>query len=308
MPLDPQVRAILDQFEAAGFPPLHSLAPDDARAFVDSMPRIPGPDVAKVEDKKIDAQGHQVPVRVYTPDGAGPFPVLLWFHGGGWVLGSLDGADGVARHLSRGAGCVVVSVDYRLSPETKFPGALEDCYGATEWVVRNASGLNVDPARVAVGGDSAGGNLAASVSLMARDQSGPGLAFQLLVYPVTDRNFDTPSYLDNADGYLLTRDAMIWFWDHYLGKDEDANNLYASPLKAPDLSGLPPALVMTAEFDPLRDDGHAYAEGLERSGVTTGYTLYPGVIHGFFEMFGALDKADQALADASSALRRAFSE
>ena len=307
MPLDPQVRAMLDQFEAAGFPPLNSLAPDDARAFVDSMPRIPGPDVAKVEDRRIDAKGREVPVRVYTPDGAGPFPVLLWFHGGGWVLGSLDGADGVARHLSHGADCVVVSVDYRLSPETKFPGALEDCYGATEWVVRNASGLNVDPARVAVGGDSAGGNLAASVSLMARDQEGPSLAFQLLVYPVTDRSFDTPSYLDNADGYLLTRDAMIWFWDHYLGRDEDANNVYASPLKAPDLSGLPPALVMTAEFDPLRDEGEAYALGLKRSGVSTEHTRYPGVIHGFFEMFGALDKADQAVADASSALRRAFS-
>ena len=307
MPLDPQVRAILDHFEAAGFPPLESLTPEEARAFVNSMPRISGPDAARVEDRRIDASGHEVPVRVYTPEGAGPFPLLVWFHGGGWVLGSLDGADGVARHLSKGAGCVVVSVDYRLSPETKFPGPLDDCYDATQWAVRNASSLNVDPTKVAVGGDSAGGNLAASVSLMARDQGGPSLAFQLLVYPVTDRNFDTPSYLENADGYLLTRDAMIWFWDHYLASEQDATNPCASPLRAPDLRGLPAALVMTAEYDPLRDEGEDYAEVLKRAGVTTEYVFYPGMIHGFFEMFGAIDKADQALSDASAALRRALS-
>jgi acetyl esterase len=247
-----------------------------------------------------------LPVRIYTPNGSGLFPVLVWFHGGGWVVGDLDTADATSRNLTVAANCVVVSVDYRLAPETKFPGPAEDCYAATQWVEQNAASINVDPGRIAVGGDSAGGNLAAAVSLMARDRGVSLPVFQLLVYPVTDRNFESKSYVSNAEGYQLTRDGMAWYWDHYLKNDADASNPYAAPLQAPELSGLPPALVITAEYDPLRDEGEAYAHRLEAAGVPTVYTRYDGMIHGFFGMAAAIDKGKQAVDQASSALQSAF--
>jgi acetyl esterase len=230
----------------------------------------------------------------------------VWFHGGGWVVGDLESADATARHLTVGANCVVVSVDYRLAPETKFPGPAEDCYAATKWVAQNAASINVDPGRIAVGGDSAGGNLAAAISLMARDRGGPPLALQLLVYPVTDRDFSTESYIQNAEGYQLTRDSMVWYWEHYLKDDADAVNPYAAPLQAQDLRNLPPALVITAEYDPLRDEGEAYAHRLEAAGVNTTCTRYDGMIHGFFGMAAAIDKGKQAIAQASAALKAAF--
>jgi acetyl esterase len=245
-------------------------------------------------------------VRIYTPAGTGPFPLLVWFHGGGWVLGDLDSADPTARHLAVGAGCVVVSVDYRLAPETKFPGAADDCYAATQWTVQHAAAMHGDPDRIAVGGDSAGGNLAAAVSLMARDRRGPSLAFQLLVYPVTHCNFTTSSYQSFAEGYMLTRTSMQWYWNHYLQDVADANNPYAAPLVARDLSGLPPALVITAECDPLCDEGAAYAQRLKEAGVPTTYSCYDGMIHGFFGMPAALDKGRLAVAEASAALQKAF--
>ena len=182
MPLDPQAKQVMEQLAALGFPPPHTVSPEQARLNAQARPKAAGPEVAKVEQRSIPGPGPALPVRIYTPAGAGPFPILAWFHGGGWVIGDLDSADATARHLAVGAGCVVVSVDYRLAPETKFPGAADDCYAATQWAIQHASQIHGDPDRIAVGGDSAGGNLAAAVSLMARDRRGPSLAFQLLVF------------------------------------------------------------------------------------------------------------------------------
>jgi acetyl esterase len=306
MPLDPQAQAVMEQVAALGFPPVHQVSPAQARANNRARPRAPGPAVARVEDRRIPGPETEIPVRIYTPEGTGPFPALVWFHGGGWVVGDLESADATARNLTRGANCVVVSVDYRLAPEAKFPGPAEDCYAATRWVAQNAASINADPQKIAVGGDSAGGNLAAAISLMARDRGGPPLALQLLVYPVTDRDFSTESYIQNAEGYQLTRDSMVWYWNHYLQSGADAANPYAAPLQAPDLRNLPPALVITAEYDPLRDEGEAYAHRLEAAGVTVTCTRYDGMIHGFFGMAAAIDKGKQAIAQASAALKEAF--
>ena len=306
MPLDPQAQQVLDQMAALGLPPNHTVSPEEARANMLARPRPEGAEVAKVEDRTIANGNFQVPVRIYTPAGSGPFPVLSWFHGGGWVIGNLETADATARHLAVGAGCVVVSVDYRLAPEAKFPVPFDDCYAATQWIFQNAASINVDPSRIAVGGDSAGGNLAAGICLAAKDRGGLPIAFQLLVYPVTAVDFSTGSYKQNADGYLLTMDGMKWYWNHYLSSDADASNPYAAPLAAKDLSGLPPALVITAEFDPLRDEGEAYAKKLRDAGVDAMATRYDGMVHGFFGMSAVLDKGAQAVAEASSALTEAF--
>lgn len=304
MPLDPQAQNVLDVVASLNLPPNHTVSPDEARANAKARPRAEGPEVAKVQERT--GPRPDVPVRIYTPAGPGPFPILVWFHGGGWVVGDLDSADGTARQLTVGANCVTVSVDYRLAPETKFPGASDDCYAATIWAAQYAAQFNGDASRLAVGGDSAGGNLAAAVSLMARDRQGPALAFQLLVYPVTDRNFTTASYTNNADGYLLSKASMEWYWDHYLSDPSHASNPYAAPLQAPDLSGLPPALVITAEYDPLCDEGEAYGARLKAAGIPTVCTRYDGMIHGFFGMWSALDKGKQAIDEASTALRKAL--
>ena len=306
MPLDPQAQAVMEQAAALGFPPSHTVSPEQARTNNRARPRARGPEVAKVIDRTVPGPETPIPVRIYTPEAAGPFPVLVWFHGGGWVVGDLDSADATARHLTVGANCVVVSVDYRLAPETKFPGQAQDCLSATTWVAENAASLNIDPNKIAVGGDSAGGNLAAIVSLMARDQGGPALAFQLLVYPVTDRDFSTKSYVDNAEGFQLTRDGMIWYWTHYLQDDSDATNPYAVPMHSQDLTRLPPALVITAQYDPLRDEGEAYARRLEAAGVPTVCTRYDGMIHGFFGMSAAIDQGKQAVDQACQALQATF--
>ncbi len=306
MPLDPQAQKVIEQLAALGFPPAHTVSPEQARINAKMRPRTAGPEVARVENRRIPGPGPDIPVRIYTPAGAGPFPILVWFHGGGWVIGDLDMADPTARHLSAGAGCVVISVDYRRAPETKFPGAADDCYVATQWAAKHAVQIKGDPDRIAVGGDSAGGNLAAAVSLMARDRSGPALVFQLLVYPVTHCDYTTSSYQSYADGYLLSRDGMKWYWDHYLQNPADARHPYAAPLVAQNLSGLPPALVITAECDPLCDEGAAYARRLPEAGVPTTYSRYDGMMHGFFGMPAVLDKSKQAIAEASAALQKAF--
>ena len=305
MPLDPQVKALLEQAAAMNVD-LDSLPAPERRAVMDARPRAKGPTVSLVEDRLIAGPGGGLPVRIYTPLGDGPFPVLVWFHGGGWVVGNIETADGTARYLTVGAEVVVVSVDYRLAPEDKFPAAADDCYAATKWAAENAHLYKGDPRRIAVGGDSAGGNLAAAVPLMARDKAGPPLAFQLLVYPVTERNFGTSSYRDNATGYGLTKDGMSWFWDQYMRDDQDAENPYAAPMKARDLSGLPPALVITAEYDPLRDDGAAYAQRLKDAGVSTTYSCYDGMNHGFFGQWSLLDKGKTAVDQACSAMKEAF--
>jgi len=253
-------------------------------------------------------------VRIYWPQepSGAPLPALLYFHGGGWVICDLDSHDPTCRAITNSVGCVVVSVDYRLAPEHKFPAAAEDAYAATLWVTANASDLGVDPARIAVGGDSAGGNLAAAVALMARDrralqQRAPQIMFQLMVYPVTDvTSLDTPSYRENAEGYFLTAASMDWYRHQYLTDLSEASHPYASPLQAPDLTGLPPALVLTAEHDPLRDEGEAYAARLRDAGVPASAVRYDGVFHGFFALGRLLDIAKQANEDAYAALREAF--
>jgi acetyl esterase len=229
---------------------------------------------------------------------------LVFFHGGGWVLGDLESHDGLCRMLTNQAGSITVSVDYRLAPEAKFPAAAEDCYAATKWAAANASAIGADASCVAIAGDSAGGNLAAVVALIARDRGGPALAFQLLVYPAIDPASDAPSQKENAQGYLLTNADMIWFWGHYLGGAQDAANPYANPLKAKWLGGLPPAMVITAGFDPLRDEGEDYAAALKKAGVPTLLKRYDGAIHGFFGPAYEIGKA--AVAEACAALREAY--
>ena len=308
MPLDPQIKVVLEAMSALAMPSLSTVPPAVMRkAFEEQRSARPeGDSVAKVIDRQIPGPDGKLTVRVYSPFGAGPFPVLTYFHGGGFVLCDLDSHDSTCRDLTNAAQCVVVSVDYRLAPEAPFPAAPEDCYAATRWVAENAPELDGDPARHAVAGDSAGGNLAAVVALMARDRGGPTLVHQLLIYPVTDHSFDTPSYLDNAEGYFLTREMMQWFWGHYLKSEADGMQALASPLRADDLSNLPSATVITAEFDPLRDEGEAYAARLEASGVPTELVRYEGMVHGFFGMTDTVDRAKEAVAQSGRALRRAF--
>jgi len=309
MPLDPQAQGFLEQLAAAEAPPLHELSVEDARQVIVELfgTKENLEAVGKVEDRMIPGADGEIPVRVYTPEGAGPFPILVYFHGGGWVIGNLDAYDPTCRALTNAARCVVVSVEYRLAPEYKFPAAPEDCYAALQWVGANAASINGDPARIAIGGDSAGGNLTAVVAQMSRDRGGVSPVYQLLVYPVTDHRYDTSSYRENADDYLLTKDAMVWFWNHYLRSEADGNSPLASPLRADNFRDLPPALVMTAEFDPLRDEGEAYAAKLRDAGVPVTLTRYDGMIHGFFSLGAVLDQGKNAIAEAAAGLRTAFS-
>jgi len=307
--LDPQAEALLQQMAQSNMPPLHTLTPAQAREMMRGMAALSGePEVvANVENLTIPGPGGQIPVRIYTPRGDSPFPILVFFHGGGWVICDLDTHDNLCRSLTNRACCVVVSVDYRLAPEHKFPAAVEDAYAATRWVANNAHRINGDPARIAVGGDSAGGNLAAVVAIMARDQDGPGLTYQLLIYPATDvSSANTDSHRNYADGYFLTRGDGEWFCGHYLNCEEDRLHHRVSPLLAPDLSGLPPALVITAEFDVLRDEGESYAKRLKKAGVSVKCTRYKGMIHGFMSMDGLLSQARTGIDEASAALREAF--
>jgi len=304
MPLDPRAQAFLDQIAAAGMPdPTMSI--EEQRRAANLMVEEwagHGPTVAKVEDRLIPSPDSQIPIRVYWPEGSGPFPVLVYFHGGGFWMGSIATEDSACRLLTNAADCAVVSVEYRLAPEHKFPAAVENGYAATKWVAENADNLGVDAARIAVGGASAGGNVAAVVALMARDRGTPRLAYQLLLYPVTNFAFDTPSYRENADGYMLTKDAMMWCWNLYLRGEADGHNPYASPLRAQDLHGLPPALVVTAEYDPLRDEGESYAARLREAGVPAVCKRYDGMIHGGLPM----DMGKEAWQEAAAALRSAF--
>jgi acetyl esterase len=310
MPLDPQAQAFLEQLAASGAPPLHELSVAEARQVIVTLfgtPDNPEP-VGAVEDRTIAGAAGEMPARIYTPTGRGPFPVLVYFHGGGWVIGNLEAYDPTCRALTNAAGCMVVAMEYRLAPEHKFPAAPEDCYAALQWVAAHAAAMGGDPTRLAIGGDSAGGNLTAVVAQMVRDRGGPSLVYQLLVYPVTDYNFDTASYRENADGYLLTKDAMVWFWNHYLRSAADGSNLLASPLRAQNLRGLPPALILTAEFDPLRDEGEAYAARLREAGVPVTLKRYNGMIHGFFSLGAVFDQGKQAMAEAAAGLRAAFAQ
>ncbi len=307
MPLDERVKTMLDQMAALGQPPIHELSPQEARAnrretaALGLYPETP----ANAEDRRIPGPAGEVGVRVYRPEAAEMLPIVVFLHGGGWVIGDIESHDAVCHQLATRVPAVVVSVDYRLAPEHRYPAALEDCYAATLWAHRHAGELGADAHRMAVAGDSAGGNLSALVALRCRDEGGPRLAFQLLVYPATDLTCSFPSHVENGQGYLLTSDAMAWFLDHYIDERERTSP-GASPHFVEDLSGLPPALVITAEFDPLRDEGEAYAERLRAAGVPATSTRYPGMIHAFFHMDAVLPQAGRAIDEAATALRAAL--
>lgn len=303
MPVDPDTQAFLDLLRQLGAPEFSTLTPEQARKLSLGPPPAVPTAVHGVENRSIAGSEADIPIRIYKAlSERANRGALVYFHGGGCVIVSLDSHDETAQRLCAGSGCTVISVDYRLAPETRYPGAMIDCFDATCWVAREAATLGIDATRIAVGGDSAGGNLAAAVALKARDDGGPALAFQLLIYPVTEPNFETRSYQDNATGYLLTRSAMQWFWDHYVPGAETHNPAYASPLRATNLRDLPPALVITAEFDPLRDEGEAYARALAAAGVDTGHTRYDGVVHGFFGMHSTVAKSPAAIDQATRAL------
>src|SRR5712671_3389851 len=311
--LHPQIEAVLKAQAAAGLRPIEALTPAAARAQMEETARgrkaEPLP-VARVEERAIPGPGGPVRLRLYWPKGAdagNPVPTIVYYHGGGHVIGSLDTHDFVARNLCSGGGALVVSVDYRMGPEHKFPAAVDDSWAALQWVAANAESLGADPARMGVHGDSAGANLAAVVALLARDAGGPRLRLQSLVYPIADYGMVGDSYEKYADGYgILTRGAMVWFRDHYLRKPEDANDWRASPIKAASLAGAPPAIVITAECDVLHDDGQRYAEALQRAGVPVEYNEFPGMIHAFFGMVPAVDDAMKAQRFVWAAFRRAF--
>lgn len=300
MPLDPQAKAFLDECPTAPAFPEEGESLDEIRGQTTRLEGEPEP-ISKVEDRLIPGleTGVEIPVRIYWPhENAGSDSskaALVFFHGGGWVLGNLDAYDHLCHALANAGDCVVVSVDYRLAPEHRFPAAVEDCYAATVWTSRHAEELGIDPGRIAVGGDSAGGNLAAAVSLMDRDRASSLVAYQVLIYPITDRNFDLPSYRENGEGYFLTTERMVWFWNRYLNDDSEAGSPYAAPMQAETLEGLPPAYVMTAEYDPLLSEGAAYAERLESAGVSVALEQYHGQIHGFIRRIDLFDQATVAI-------------
>ncbi len=309
MPLDPQARVYLDKLESLKLPGFHEMEPDDARRLFRAMRGLAGkPDpIGSVEDRVVPGPV-PIPIRAYRPLEApsGPLPALVYFHGGGWVLGDIGTVDNLCRRLANASGCVVVSVDYRLSPENKFPVPLDDCYQATRHVSAEAESFGIDRDRIAVGGDSAGGNLAAAVALKALGSGELPIAFQLLIYPITNFSFGTPSYSENAEGYGLSREMMRWYWDQYLAGPQDGFDPLASPLRASDLSGLPPALVITAGYDVLRDEGQAYARKLREAGVSVELEHYPGMIHGFLQMADSFDEGKAAIRRAGEALRSAL--
>lgn len=308
MSVDPVVAAILAQNAEAGAPPMSSLSPADARAAYLAM-QAPALELtlAKVEDRTIDGPEGPIGIRIYTPEGPGPFPLHVHYHGGGWVIGDLDTHDRDCRTLAREAGCIVVAVDYRLAPEHPFPAAPEDCYAATCWAADHAESLGARSGAITVGGDSAGGNLAAVVCLMAKARGSPHIALQLLIYPVTDHDFTLPSYTENGEGYLLTLETMQWFWDLYCPL-EQRDDWRACPSKAASLEGLPEAVIMTAQYDPLRDEGHAYGDALKAAGVPVTVKCFDGMIHSFFSLAHLIPAAQDAVTMAVDALRRAHGE
>ncbi len=300
MPLDPKVQALLARVNVQPVPPLHrpSVAEHRAQTVAQAKGGRPLP-AAAISERTIPGPAGDVSITVYRPPGEGPFPLLLFFHGGGFVLPSLPHHDQLCRAFCQSVGCVVVAVDYRLAPEAPFPAAPDDCMAATRWVAQHAADLSADAARIAVAGDSSGGALAAVTALRCRDEGGPSLVGQLLLCPLTAYPTPpTPSGLVYAQGYLMTRQRLLWYLTHYVGEGAAAHP-YAFPLAAPDLRDLPPALVITAEYDILRDEGERYAARLRAAGVPTTLTRYPGMIHGFFAMPALLEQAQQAI-DASA--------
>lgn len=312
MPLDPDVRLLLEDVAALGQRPLPESSPEQARAAYAEVSRLrrggehaPVP-VGAVADDTVRGPAGQVPVRVYHPrNHRGKTPLIVFFHGGGWVVGDIDTHDVQARALCHGVGAVVVSVAYRLAPEHPFPAGLEDCYAATSWASTSASSLGAQTSRLVVAGDSSGGNLAAAVALLARERGGPGIAAQALVYPAVDARLGHPSLRENADGYEPGTQTMGWYHRQYLSDDRQATDPLVSPLLAADLRGLPAAVVATAQYDPLRDEGEAYADRLRQAGVPVESIRYAGLVHGFFGMGPRVPAARQAIDRTCAAVRRA---
>jgi acetyl esterase/lipase len=316
--LNSQAEILLDQLARLDTKPLEEMAVEEARQTLAAFTSLggAGPEMASVEDMEIPSVEGGIHVRLYRPrdrqrGGAGrggqggAWPVLVWLHGGGWVLGSLEDADAISRRLAEAADVAVANVEYRLAPEHPFPAAVDDCAAVVRWLAQKGSDLGLDSARLAIGGDSAGANLAAVTAQGARDHD-LRLGFQLLVYPPTDASMASPSIVENGEGYLLTKNAMAWFWDLYLGSHADRRDPRASPAASEDLAGLPPALVITAEYDPLRDEGELYGRRLAEAGVSASVHRFDGVIHGFFTGGTVFDAAGEAVEEAGSALRKAL--
>ncbi|MDE1172503.1 MAG: alpha/beta hydrolase [Parvibaculaceae bacterium] len=311
MSLDPQLKALLDAMAAGpAAPKITDLPPAMAREMYRGMSQMMEPQdlpTGGIEDRTIPGPGGEIPVRIYTPveAGKGPLPVIVFFHGGGWVIGDLDTHDALCRTLANEAGAKVIAVHYRLAPEHVFPAAVEDCYAATKWVSANAAALGIDASRIAVAGDSAGGNLSAVISQLARDAGEPEIGFQLLIYPAVDAKANTPSYVENGEGYFLEKTTMDWFFNHY-STDADVPDPRLSPLRASSLENLPAAYIVTAGFDPLRDEGKLYADALAKAGVAVEYVNYSGMVHGFFNMQGVLDESRKAVKAAAAAVKKAL--
>jgi len=309
MAVHPQCKAFLEMLAAAGGKPIEQLPLAEARAVRSEMIEAGGPEqpVAEVQNRSVPGPGGPIAVRVYRPVKNEELPALVYFHGGGFVICNLDTHDRLCSALANASGCAVISVDYRLAPEHKYPAAVDDAYAATKYIAEHAEEFGVDPNRIAVGGDSAGGNLATVVSLLSRDRGGPRLKFQLLIYPLVDFYDRSPSMQQYSKDHFLTLEAMDWFTDNYLPSREAGREPSASPLNATNVAGLPPAMILTAECDPLRDQGEAYARKLQAAGVPVNLKRYEGMIHPFFNFGGVLDTARVAMADAASAVKQALS-
>jgi acetyl esterase len=308
MALHPQCKAFIDMLASGGGKPLEQLPVEEARLLSAGLSNFGGPEepVAEVQNRTVPGPAGSIAVRVYRPIAKETLPALIYFHGGGFVICSLDTHDRECRSLANASGCTVISVNYPLAPENKYPAAVEDAYAATQYVAEHAAEFGIDPQRIAVGGDSAGGNLATVVATLARDRGGPLLKFQLLIYPLVDFADNSPSMQQYAKDYFLTRESMDWFTDCYLSNRAAGLEPSASPMNAKDVRGLPPAMILTAEYDPLCDQGEAYARKLQSAGVPVELKRYDGMIHAFFSFSGVIDTAKVALADAASALRRAL--
>jgi acetyl esterase len=313
MAIDPQVQKVLDLVKQAGLPEIWQLTPEQGREqYLMRVSKLALKEqIFRVYDRKIPGPGQDLDIRVYQPREPKPgekFPVLLWYHGGGFVIGDLDSHDSACRALANQADCLVVAVDYRLAPESKFPAAVEDCFATLRWLALHVVELGGDPMRMAVGGDSAGGNLAAVVAILARNDGYPKLAGQLLIYPCVAPEPETPSHKKFAEGYVLTRNAITWFYKQYVRSPKEYYDFRFAPLVADDLSNLPPALVLVAGFDPLRDEGVDYAKRLVEAGNPVTLSNYEGMVHGFYLMGGAVDGAKRAIAESAAHLRRWFAK
>lgn len=308
MTLDPQVQKLLESLKGRKVKPIEERTAEEYRGQINFYKAMLGTpkEVANIEDRMIPVENGEIPIRIYTPKGKGPFPVFIYLHGGGFVIGDIDVGNTVCCNIANGSNCIVVSVGYRLAPEHKFPVALQDSIKATKWVADNANSINADSSRIAIGGDSAGGNMATVISSLSRKEGYPSIKYQVLIYPMTNMDFDTKSYRENGEGYILTRESAMWFVRQYLNDEEEKNNPLVAPMLAENLEGLPPALIITAQYDPLRDDGSLYASKLIEHGVDVEYKCYKGMIHGFLWMTEIIKQGEQAIDHIANRLSSVF--